>query len=107
MWIFLKNAFLSIVQYEGHPDVLLVRSRIVGDIERVLPEAEVTHTPESDYAYRALVRRHEVAQRLARAAEEIDYANFKNSVAELDRHAAYLKIWTVMREFQKRKRRTR
>lgn len=107
MWIFLNNAFLSVVQHEERPNELLVRARVAGDIERILPKAKVTHTPEHDYAYRALMPRKEVAQALARAAEKIEYPNFKDSVEEHDRHSAYMDVWTVMRAFQERRQRTR
>jgi hypothetical protein len=102
MWTFLYNAFLSIVQYEERPGLLLVRARAAGDIDRVLPNAKVIHTPKADYAYRALVPRRDVAQALAKAVEAIDYTNFKDSVEDHDRHSAYMDVWTVMRAFQER-----
>ena len=41
MWLCLNDAFLSIVALPGHPDELLVRARIAGDIERLFPAAQV------------------------------------------------------------------
>ena len=40
MWIFLPNAFLSIVD-KGDPtgETLLVRGRVLGDIDRAFPKA--------------------------------------------------------------------
>ena len=41
MWIFLSNSFISVVQKPGDNDLLTVRARIEGDIERVFPGAQV------------------------------------------------------------------
>jgi len=40
MWIYMNNAFLSIVQDDDVPGMLLVRARRSGDIESVFPDAE-------------------------------------------------------------------
>lgn len=98
MWIFLNNAFLSIVDADGPS--LLVRARRRGDLERVFPNAEVSETPQRDYRFRARIDRETVAQALAAAARGIRYPNFKDSVAEHLRHAAYAQVWTVMRRYQ-------
>ena len=49
MWVFLNNAFLSIVEHRENQNILLVRARIKGDIERVFPGVMVHKTPEADY----------------------------------------------------------
>jgi hypothetical protein len=100
MWIFLNNAFLSVVHKDAPAGALLVRGRIQGDIERVFPEALVTTSPDNDYRYRAVVARETVAKALAAAVDNLDYANFKSSVAERDRHDAYLEVWSVMHRWQ-------
>ena len=61
MWIFLNNAFLSIVDKGGDGTTLLVRARRSGDIERAFPEAKVERTPGNDYRFRARLGREEVA----------------------------------------------
>jgi hypothetical protein len=100
MWIFLNDAFLSIIQPTARdaaePGHLLVRGRLPGDIERVFPEAEVRETPARDYRFRTLIPRAEVAAALARAVEAIDYDNFKSSVKDGDRHDAYFDAWEAM-----------
>ncbi len=105
MWIMLSDSFLSIVAFNGRParpDVLLVRGRLQGDIERVFPDADVKHTPDRDYAYRALVPRTVVAAAIAKRVEAIDYPNFKNSVQNERRHDAYLECWVAMADLQRR-----
>ena len=53
MWIFLTDAFLSIVDKDGDGTTLLVRARRAGDIERVFPGAEVIEGASSDCRCRA------------------------------------------------------
>lgn len=101
MWIFLNDAFLSIVAPPKEEGMLLVRARARGDIERVFPHADVIQLPNRDYDYRALVPRIQVAQAMARQVMGIDYGNFKNSVAEDCRHDAYASVWGVMFNFQR------
>ena len=61
MWIFLSNSFISVVQKPGDTDLLTVRARIEGDIERVFPDAQVQANQGTDYKYRAKVLREAVA----------------------------------------------
>lgn len=102
MWLMLSNSFLSIVDKVEPPDPsqLLVRARVAGDIERVFPDAVVTHTPRADYAYRATLPRAAIAVALADAIGRITYSNFKDSVADQQRHDAYLECWNAMYELQ-------
>ena len=65
MWIFLNNAFLSIVSDKDNPGDLLVRARQHGDIRRLSPRVKVVITPEADYRYRARVPRPLVAEKIA------------------------------------------
>jgi hypothetical protein len=101
MWIFLSDSFLSVVAHKrDQPDMLLVRARVSGDIERVFPDADVSETPTADYRFRAVLPRGEVAGALAGTVLTIDYDNFKNSVTEHDRHDAYFGCWRSMHDFQ-------
>jgi hypothetical protein len=100
MWIFLNNAFLSIVDKGGDGNTLLVRARRSGDIERTFPEAKVERTPGNDYLFRARLGREEVAAAVAEAVKAITYGNFKGSVKERDRHDAYMGVWQVMHHYQ-------
>lgn len=105
MWVFLNTAFLSIVQDRDDPSRLLVRSRFAGDIERAfaaLENLDVFEMADSDYRYRAFVPRQAVADRMAQAAQEVDYDNFKNSIREPKRvHAAH-DIWEAWLEASER-----
>jgi hypothetical protein len=100
-WIYLSDAFLSIVADERHEDALLVRARRRGDIEAVFPVAEVVETPEADYRFRSTLLRKYVAGILVRRLLDINYPNFKNSIgwdpAGADRHDAYLAVWSTTR----------
>lgn len=100
MWIFLNNAFLSIVDTDSKGTTLLVRARRRGDIERIFPAATVKETPGRDYRYRAQIGREQVAETMAEAARGVRYPNFKNSVAEHLRHEAYAQVWSVMHRYQ-------
>ncbi|EPX86444.1 hypothetical protein ruthe_01259 [Rubellimicrobium thermophilum DSM 16684] len=104
MWVFLNNAFLSIIRPTARdaapPGHLLVRGRLPGDIERIFPHATVTETPSRDYRFRTLLPQEEVAAALARAVEGIDYNNFKSSVKDSDRHDAYFDVWEAMASAQ-------
>lgn len=100
MWLFLPDAFLSVVAKDCPTDSLMVRSRRPGDIERVFPTATVTETPGNDYLYRAIVLRTEVAQAMADQVMRMDYPNFKNEVHDRRLHDACSKVWHVMADLQ-------
>jgi len=102
MWIFLNDAFLSIVDKGGDGSTLLVRARRPGDLERAFPGADVVETPDHDYRFRARLDRETVAQALAQAVRGVDYPNFKDTVRDRDRHDAYLGVWRVMYRYQER-----
>jgi len=100
VWIHLSDAFLSVVAHRHDPDMLLVRGRVEGDIQRVFPAAIVTMTPDADYRYRATIPRKTVAAALAEQVASISYPNFKSSIKEADRHDACMDVWSVMHRFQ-------
>ncbi len=105
MWVFLNDAFLSIVEYKpdakgkAFADALLVRARSKGDINNVFPRAQVHKTPRNDYGFRAVVDRDEVAAALARRVQQINYPNFKNSVKAKRRASFYMQVWTTCFDF--------
>lgn len=100
MWVYLNNAFLSIVAHRTKRGHLLVRSRFPDDLARVFPAAMVETTPDADYRYRCTVTRAQVQAAMAVAVRDIDYPNFKNSVATAARHNVYEEVWAVMRDAQ-------
>ena len=102
MWIFMNDAMLSIVQYSVRDTFnLMVRARVKGDIERVFPRAKVITGKGTDYQFRAIVSRRVVAAKMVERITDIDYANFKNSVRDDDRHDAYLRVWETMVAYQR------
>lgn len=106
MWIFLNNAFLSIVADKGNVEHLLVRARKKGDIEAVFKglvpgfKFTVSHTPEADYAYRVFLPRALVTRAMTAEIGKIHYTNFKDSVKDKARHDIYLRVWNIMRGWQ-------
>lgn len=96
MWIFLSDAFLSVVAHREDPDILLVRSRVEGDIERAIPGAVVFTDDQADYRYRSHVTRKRLGEALAAQAEGLTATNFKGSVGDPVRHEAYTRVWGVM-----------
>jgi hypothetical protein len=102
MWVFMKDAFLSIVEHEAEPRLLHIRGRVRGDIEKIFPEADVVETIEGDYRFRTSLPRERVAQAVALRLSKINYTNFKNSVADMDRKQAYIDVWSAMYDEQHR-----
>jgi hypothetical protein len=95
MWLFATKGFVSIVENENDPSLLLVRGRFRGDIDKLFPGHKVTETPNKDYRFRTTVPRPEVARRVAELVLDIDYPNFKDA-APKDRHNVYLDVWTAL-----------
>lgn len=112
MWLYLNDAFVSIVQDRDDPtgNTLLVRARVRGDIERFLagagqPPPQVQETRRADYRFRVRVPRQTVACAVADAAQRIGYDNFKASVRgpepeRASRAHAYGRCWQAMRDLQ-------
>ena len=105
MWIFLNNAFLSIVVDNNKRTGLIVRARVKGDIERVFPGVKVIKTPKRDYLFRAFVDREIVANAISEAVLDISYDNFKDSVKETRRKQNYSRVWWEMSNIQSNNRR--
>ena len=97
MWIFLNDAFLSIVAHREKPGILLVRARRGGDIEALFPDAKVWEDARADYRFRAELESEVVGAMVAHRIESIDYDNFKDSVTDSGRHDAYVEVWQAMR----------
>jgi len=102
MWIFLNNAYLSIVRHRDLPDQLLVRARYKEHIKAAFPHASVIETPDADYLFRAVVHEAAVADAICGAIMDIDYDNFKNSIPDDRYHTACLNVWTTMYTYQQR-----
>ena len=103
MWIMLNNSFLSIVENRNDPSELLVRSRVKGDIEKIIFDADVFEDSSADYKYRSFIKKEKVASLISNELIKINYDNFKNSVPkdDFERYKAYNNVWSAMRAFQK------
>lgn len=97
MWIYLHNAFVSIVAHRGHPDQVIVRGRAEGDVARFLDaggiEAEIRCTPSADYCERTVISRTDLGRALACVAQTIAYDNFKSSVQDPGRGRVYFSVY--------------
>src|SRR4051812_10585895 len=106
MWLLTPRGFYSVVAHRGRPDHLLVRARARGDLELLddlLPDIQIEHTPDRDYSWRTVVLRYDWAAAVGRLAQEIDYPNFKNRVAEVqgyERASLYGKVWSILLRLQ-------
>jgi hypothetical protein len=101
MWIFMKNAFLSVVAHETEEGLLHVRARFRGDIESVFPEADVAETPHADYGFGTSVSRDRFADALANYMRQISYTSFKDQIVDLDRRDAYIRVWEQLWQAQR------
>ncbi len=102
MWVFLNDAFVSVVALPGQRKKLLVRGRKKGDVARALgrPKLKESHTPKADYHWRAEVPRGWVIKALTARVNAITYTNFKDSVRDDTRHDAYSGVWWEMYDWQ-------
>lgn len=109
MWIFSKFGFYSVVQDFDSKELLHIRARVSGDLERLLSAggvaAAVTETADADYRYRAAVSRDDFQQLLAKLGDGVDYPNFKSEVAKHSDQAeklhGYHEVWRIMRATQR------
>ena len=108
MWTMTANGgFLSAVQHDEDPDLLVVRSRVKADaltlaqylvLYRHLasePRDMLITYATSDYPWRVIVPRDVFASFLAAQVAAIDYGNFKAAVGLISpEHAhAYARVW--------------
>lgn len=100
MWIFLNDAFLSVVDKAPDLSKLVVRARVEGHIEAVFPTAEVIKDASGDYLFRAFIDRQAVADAMYQAVMGIQYNNFKNSIRDKRYHDACSRVWGVMSGLQ-------
>ena len=102
MWIFFKDAFFSITRAPEHGNLLLVRARFRGDIERCIPEVDVLENAGTDYRFRALVTQEQLLEALQSKIQEIDYEDFSGSVNENEklRGATYKNVLQALKNSQ-------
>jgi len=100
MWICLNDAFVSIVAKRGDPDLLVVRARRRGHLNKLFPGCKPIETAHTDYRYRVLVDRHRAIEAVAERLRKLAYPNFKNSVRDRALHDLYLGFWGAAARFQ-------
>lgn len=107
MWVFCNDSFVSAVQHLDDPNLLVVRARVEGDLERFFerwggPKVEVERHEDRDYLFRTIVSKEQFATEMRWHIGGIDYPNFKDSIAanQQERHIAYLRVWAVMNDLQ-------
>ncbi len=107
MWLLAPRGFFSIVSDGTDPDRVLVRTRVRSDLEALedlLPDLGITHDASRDYAFRARVLNADWNRAASALAEEIDYGNFKDTVAGrqgYERARLYGAVWSVLRGLQR------
>ncbi len=100
MWLMTNFGFFSIVMKEGE-EHLTVRARAKEDLmnlkERYLPDAGAIEVSDyTDYRYRIHVPREVFSEAVRDIALDIDYPNFKSSVARRQgkaRARVYEDVW--------------
>ena len=97
MWLFTTKGFFSIVEHNDDADKVLIRARCEPDIIWMSNQlgATWTQTPRADYPYRITAPKERFANLLFHIAENIDYPNFKQTIAGDNRRAVcYNRIWS-------------
>jgi len=84
MWIFTQKGFISVVRHVDKANILIVRSRFQGHIERIFPKAHVVEDGSRDYRFRAELPVKEVSKVIAEMVLGIKYDNFKASLDMYD-----------------------
>ncbi|MBP5621773.1 MAG: hypothetical protein J6X44_07145 [Thermoguttaceae bacterium] len=105
MWLFCKQGFFSAVQNFDDSNLIHVRARFKGDLERLCKtydvEPKVVSLAGTDYPFRMDFERGKWAEIVKSEAESIDYENFKNAVHDgTRRDLAYMDVWDAMRRRQ-------
>jgi hypothetical protein len=108
MWLITTTGFYSIVQKPGEKD-LTIRSRVKKDLEalrdKYLPDlGEIVRNENTDYRYRAKVSHVNLAKASAQMVQDIDYDNFKNTVAKVQGHNrshVYSNVWEDLLALEK------
>src|SRR5436190_19013712 len=99
MWLFMREGFLSIKQDNDSKDILIVRSRFEGDIEKLIGVKPFMPV-ESDYPLHAHVDRDVVVKAIVDQVKNIDYPSFKSSISDPRRIRRYVQVWAVMDHLQ-------
>jgi hypothetical protein len=101
MWLFLSFGFFSVVVYRDEPELLMVRARLLVDLEamrsRMAAFPVITFYEVADYPYRMVVSRPALAAVLSREVEVMNATNFKGSIQDAERLRFYHEVWSTMK----------
>lgn len=107
MWVFLHDAFFSVVEDRKDKDVFVVRSRLQEDLEKVfvnditgLTVKNILETENSDYRFRVFLPKSIFKEIMLNEIDDIDYHNFKNEVHDHERKLHYTNVWSEMLDLQ-------
>lgn len=95
MWFCNNDGFISAVidRDDDTGNTLKVRARFRRDLEDIFPDKEIIEDAGTDYKYRVFVTKQELADIMYERILNINYSNFKNSVARNDLHDLYEQFW--------------
>lgn len=103
MWIITRFGFFSVVQKPGEKE-LTIRARAREDLEalkeKYIPQlGKIVEGAGTDYQFRAKLPHDVFAEAMKEIVMDIDYSNFKNTVAREQGHEradVYHKLWGVL-----------
>lgn len=106
MWLITNFGFFSVVEKDADKgkNTLTIRTRVKADLEQLRSTyiqslGPVETDAGSDYKYRARVSRLDLAAAASKMILDIDYSNFKSSVASAQgssRAAVYHEVWHAL-----------
>lgn len=109
MWIFTKYGFYSVTKSPVEKGKMQIRARTREDLENIqiffqdklrTGAPVIIETNSADYRWRVVVSRSDWVKLAAELARDVEYENFKNTIADRRRHDLYLRVWGVMRGLQ-------
>ena len=100
MWIFTSQGMISIVRHRDDSRLMMVRARQPEVLQALFSGYDLIVTPEADYHYRMEVTQHDLQVIIDQELEDLQYDNFKNSIADDAYHNACSKVWSVMYQYQ-------
>ena len=113
IWVHTQDGFYAITafdariggQREDAADLLVIRARVIGDLERIEEwiGSEILATPTADYPFRVIASRAAWTEYLGHATSAVTYRNFKDRVDErlgTRRHDVLLTVWLALRRLQ-------
>ena len=99
-WFCFNDGFVSVVQSDTDPDILIVRARRIEILQTLFDEDRIKEYEYTDYRFRVFCLREEWQDIVSERIENIDYSNFKNSVKDNDLKNMYNQFWWIHANYQ-------